>query len=916
MKRVIALLLAMILFTGILPIDAAATEQEFVNVQLILDGKLRQYKVIESGSELMFSGEDLAAMGGYEYRIEQGSAYFTRGMKTLRVDLEASRLYPFEDIALISKINMAEKVREVDGVYYFPGSEILPWLNVVCFVIDGQLNICKDEVSIWEIIPVFAPEEFEFDFTACCKELGVNGKYLKARAYLQDEGLTGMFFDIIPVVGDTLDYYDLFEDIVQDQSAAEEETEDLLEDSEDVSYWMEIAEDFEVIEDLPDELRLFGEVANFLSNNAVSFSFEMATYVKNFSLNHENILAAFRSMDLNSGIYEIQLPWAAESALMDIQKNYSDYYAGIEYKMVRAIGETAFEGLTSVPSGLYQAAIKLVGFTEATAPDWAEGINRISSYDTIAEYCIRTYEEMTDHTWMSSIKDMCGLAYMYLYSCEQNWNAMADYAIKEGKLDLAAEYRAMAESTEEWQRKFMEAVPAAMNDSHEYEVVDGSMKQGYTDKLTRMFGDVEKQPDLLSQEEKYIDFLQDYPEYSYYSMLDINGDGIFEMLATDGVNNDYTSSYNSVDLFVLKNDSISLVCEDIWSKYKNLTFDTTNRWLHCGTGGTGVAGFEIVYLDDDLTVQRIAIDYYWIDDNTTHIFYNGEEITNRDFEPYEQIVNKQKSETPEDVLFKFIPKIAPSSESGYSHSYRLGMPSYYDLDGDSTYEKVSVTEHDCVTIIKINDTPYEFDAYWAYPTGYYSIINVDSSEDGLLIAVSDYGTSDDPMTFLYEWTGSNVVEVGVFDDLLGKNELNWSVAICNGDGTISITTRSDILGTWGAKATISVDNSTITDITDFYTFADFYEYSIGRSFTTKCDVIMYNNKEDLDSQVIVPAGTIVYMTGHQHPEEEQTWVAFKLNEFEDTMWLCLYTMDWPNSIETSEGLIDEFSALDGIYYAG
>lgn len=439
MKRVIALLLALILFAGVLPIDAAATEQEFVNVQLILDGKPRQYKVIESGSELMFSGEDLAAMGGYEYRVEKGSAYFTRGMKTLRVDLDESRMYPFEDITLVGKVKMAEKVREVDSVYYFPGTEMLPWLNVDCFVLDGQLNICKDEVSIWEIIPVFAPEEFEFDFTACCKELGVNGKYLKARAYLQDEGLTGMFFDIIPVVGDSLDYYDLFEDIVQDQSAADEDIDEMLEDAEDVSYWMEIAEDFEVIEDIPDELRLFGEVANFLSNNAVSFSFEMASYVKNFYQNHENILAAFHSMIVNSGVYKHQLPMTAISALMEVEESYTDYYAGIEYKMMKTIGETAFEGLASVPSGLFDAATTLVGFAEATSPDWAEGINRISSYDMIAEYCVRTYEEMTDHTWMSSIKDMCGLAYMYLYSCEQNWNAMADYAIKEGKLDLAAE---------------------------------------------------------------------------------------------------------------------------------------------------------------------------------------------------------------------------------------------------------------------------------------------------------------------------------------------------------------------------------------------------------------------------------------------------------------------------------------------
>lgn len=494
MKRVTALLLAMILFVYILPVKISAAEQEFVNIQIILDKKPKQYKVIESGSDLMFSGEDLAAMGGYEYRIDKDSVYFTRGMKTIRVDLEENRLYPFEDITLVGKIKMEEKVREVDGVFYFPGSEMLPWLNVKCFVLDGQLNICKDEVSIWEIIPTFDPEEFEFDFTACCKELGVNGKYLKARAYLQDEGLTGMFFDIIPLVGDTLDYYDLFEDIIQDQSVVDEEIEEMLEDAEDVSYWVEIADEYEVIEDLPDELRLFGEVANFLSNNAVSFSFEMASYVKNFYQNHENILAAFHSMIVNSGVYKIQLPSAAVSALMEVEESYTNYYAGIEYKMMKTIGETAFEGLTSAASGLYDTAITLVGFAEATSPDWAEGVNRISNYDMIAEYCVKTYEELTDHTWMSSIKDMCGLAYMYLYSCEQNWNAMADYATKEGKLDLAAKYKNVAESTEEWQGKFMEAVPAAMNDSHEYDVGDGRMKQEYSLKIKKNFCGIDKKP--------------------------------------------------------------------------------------------------------------------------------------------------------------------------------------------------------------------------------------------------------------------------------------------------------------------------------------------------------------------------------------------------------------------------------------
>lgn len=522
MKRLIALLLAIILIAGVLPANVSATEQEFVNVQLILNEKPKQFKVIGNGSELMFSGQDLAAMGGYEYRIEKRSAYFTRGIKTIRVDLEKNELYPLEGISKLSVIELTEKVIQVDGVYYFPGSEMLPWLNVNCFMHDGQLNIQTDEVSIWELIPEFAPEDFEFDFTACCKELGVNSKYLKARAFFQDEGLTGMFFEMIPYVGDSMDYYDLFEDIIQDQSASEKEMEDLLQNSEDVSYWMELAEDFDVIEDLPDELRLFGVVADVLSNNAISFSFELASYVKHFSMHNENILAALHAMRVDYGESDLRLPSAAEHALREIEENYTDYYSGIADKMVRAITETTLEGLMGVPSGLYKVAIKLVGFAEATSPDWDEGINRISSYDAIARYCIGTYEGIKEQSWASSIRSTCGLAYMYLYSCEQNWYAMAKYAEKEEKLALVEKYEAMAESAENWQRKFMKAESAAMNDSHEYEVVDGSMKQAYTNKLKKLFDAMARKPyDVsLNELEDHLSLLNSYFLETYGAIVD------------------------------------------------------------------------------------------------------------------------------------------------------------------------------------------------------------------------------------------------------------------------------------------------------------------------------------------------------------------------------------------------------------
>lgn len=437
-------------------------------------------------------------------------------------------------------------------------------------------------------------------------------------------------------------------------------------------------------------------------------------------------------------------------------------------------------------------------------------------------------------------------------------------------------------------------------------------------------------PDLLNQEGRYLEFLQTHPEYSYYAVLDTNGDGLLELLATDRVGVDNVAF--SADWYVLQDGAVVSV-HTVRHSMEPFSLDNKNHWITYGINGVGVYGTAYASLNEALTVQVETLEYAVHHDEegneVVSLYYNGIDIA-EDPVRYNQFAEKINNSSSQAITFKLIPKTAPNEESGYCHSYPLGDSVCYDLNGDGVFEEITVSSPDDeygfdeITIdiastncgLNITASKNELMTSLENATGYFTILNVDTSKKRLFLGISEYGPSDDAGTYLYSYDNMEIKEIGYFDDILGKNSWEYDSAICNGDGTISITTRSDILGTWGAKATISVDNSTITDITDFYTFADFYEYSIGRSFTTKCDVIMYNNKEDLDSQVIIPAGTIVYMTGHQHPEEEQTWVAFKRNEFEDAMWLCLHTMDWPNSIETSEGLIDEFSALDGIYYAG
>ena len=264
--------------------------------------------------------------------------------------------------------------------------------------------------------------------------------------------------------------------------------QDFQEYAEDASYWLEIAEDVDVVGELPDVFRVTGEVANVLANNAVGFAFDMARHIKYFYMHNDTVLDALFSMELNSNLYG--LSDTASVALVEIRENYSDYYSGIENKMMIAIGETALDGLLDTATGLFKVAVKLMGFAEVTSPDWAEGVNRISSYDTIAKYCRRGYEKEINGTLLSSVQDIRGLAYMYLYSCEQNWKAMEKYAIKQGNLELAEKYKANAIAAEEWQAKFLEVSPAEQNDSHEYGDATGDTKKEYTEKLKEMFANI------------------------------------------------------------------------------------------------------------------------------------------------------------------------------------------------------------------------------------------------------------------------------------------------------------------------------------------------------------------------------------------------------------------------------------------
>jgi len=121
-----------------------------------------------------------------------------------------------------------------------------------------------------------------------------------------------------------------------------------------------------------------------------------------------------------------------------------------------------------------------------------------------------------------------------------------------------------------------------------------------------------------------------------------------------------------------------------------------------------------------------------------------------------------------------------------------------------------------------------------------------------------------------------------------------------------MTTRMDVLGTWFANAQYAVYRDTLVDITKFYSAS--FEWEA----TTRCDVLMYTDAQSADSPTVIPAGTVLTMTGCVYPGGNTCWVAFESDSFDQTMWIC--TGPYPCYIETPHGTVESSEAFDGYAY--
>lgn len=485
-----------------------ADEHNFVTVDVVDGAKDKTWcSVIKRDNDLLFSGEDLVRLSGFEYKIQDGIVNFTRGDKEIKIVIKDNSYTLGENFS----VHIFENpIVNMDGKYYFSGAELLPWLNVTCFIEDGKFHIVKDACSFWEIGRSFMDEKEDvlFDFEQCCKQLGENSKWLMASSYVMEECLSGIFADVIWVpfsshsLGDQQDYAVIFETMLQDQNRVMLACEDILEDAEAVSATLSVIDSITSEKNLPDEFKATKKRLEHLTKYGDDV-LEGVTYLMLLDDDITEQLMWLNAMTSNRGNYNY--PEAMIAAAMQVDSVHQNTSKAYFDKAVYSLTDDVIEKFIDVVAekGLVEAAVSVFGLISAIKPVWSEGINNIADYNSLAQCGIDVYVKEFGGTHIHLIERQRAHAMFYLYAMEQNWSTMAELASNRGKTDLAEMYKEIADKAAEWQSKFLQSKGATVNDSHEYG--DGYGKEEYEGKLREMFAQLIFKEDIMEEDNTEIE---------------------------------------------------------------------------------------------------------------------------------------------------------------------------------------------------------------------------------------------------------------------------------------------------------------------------------------------------------------------------------------------------------------------------
>ena len=204
-------------------------------------------------------------------------------------------------------------------------------------------------------------------------------------------------------------------------------------------------------------------------------------------------------------------------------------------------------------------------------------------------------------------------------------------------------------------------------------------------------------------------------------------------------------------------------------------------------------------------------------------------------------------------------------QGAYMQSVYYGQVCEIDLNGDGSPEEIKserqVDEYGTTAIaFTINGKKMELKV--AYNDGeevaltgennleYYQIVDLDERDGTLQLAIGDYGPSDDPVTYFYDYKDGALVFLGYVEDLFENSTME-----AYGDGILSANMPVEMIETVETNACYRLENGKITLMEqEWYAIdyshrqEDFLEHDVLKNVT------VYKEKSTASEKVILKAG--------------------------------------------------------------
>lgn len=474
-KRILSLLLAVCLLIALAPAAYALDELKPVRI-LAWQEDYRTLDVYQSSDELLMRAEDLCWLTNYTY-TEQGAVFsFTRGSKTVKVDTGSNLIYMAGSQYGWELDNHCHKI---DSEWYLPAAGILPWLNTHCEVKDSILVAVPNAVSLWDVIDTFALTDYAFSLEDLMTQTSITLRGNKA-SIVVSEGLGAIYYlagdSQNSNMGEELDYYDLFSDMIQDVSATDQSAKTWLSRYDKVE---------KAIGFVGTGVSFLDEtVGKGFDTKGMVYSKEaltLLTYVCSFSQDGANKVKVLQSLvdgadaSSNSGMV---------SAALDVIDNYTDFWTGVYNTVTHQVINNLPDEATS------GTILGMLGYTYNVDTSAATQVKRIPLYNNIMAEALDGYRCYTGETELRHLENYVNYIILYLYGVEQNYRAMASYIFSQNMSREFAYYLEKAVETEKVMAEFLNISLLLEDDCS-----DIDLKQERTAELKELFKKVD--PDIV-----------------------------------------------------------------------------------------------------------------------------------------------------------------------------------------------------------------------------------------------------------------------------------------------------------------------------------------------------------------------------------------------------------------------------------